>query len=245
MGLSDDLTYSQQLASENRFNSNALDDLNNQLSSVYSSLTDLNALQTNALSRQNDIKNIIDTEAGRLQSKQLQIDQAAENQKRLIYFNDNSRKIYAAYLKIIVTAVITLAIVWVIRVINFHFGEFIPVIIINILLVVTITTGLIIIYNYYVAIKSRDPYNFDELNLSPPAPLATPSPSPLPGSSSISGGGNICQGSNCCSSPSTIWDAANNKCIVPTGTSSPTSKVAFTLMYSPNEAVESYAPITK
>ena len=59
MGLSDDLTYSQQLASENRFNSNALDDLNNQLSSVYSSLTDLNALQTNALSRQNDIKNII------------------------------------------------------------------------------------------------------------------------------------------------------------------------------------------
>jgi hypothetical protein len=251
MVLGDDLTYAKQLASADPSKPNALDKLNSQLSSVYSSLTDLNATQTNALSRQNDIQNIIDKEADRLQSKKAQIDQAAENQKRLIYFNDNSRKVYAAYLKITVTAVITLAIVWIIRIINFHFGSYIPDFITNILLIVTVAIGAIIMYNYYVAIRSRDPYNFDELKLDPPAPLATPSPQPT--SSNLNLGVNgLCAGSYCCAPGITVWDTVQKMCVVPIptpsstgaalGTSAPTSSgtSAFTLMYGPSEPAEPY-----
>jgi hypothetical protein len=223
--LNEEVNWAKQLASANPATPNALDDLNSQLYSVYSSLTDLNSTQTNALSNQNDIKNIIEKEASRLQSKKEQIDQAAKNQQRLIYFNDNSRKVYAAYLKIMVVAVITLAIVWVIRVINFHFGESIPDFVTNILFISTISIGLIIIYNYYVAIRSRDPYNFDELKFDPPAPLATPSPEDLVASNYE--GSSTCVGQKCCSS-STNWDPVQSKCVT-------TTVSGFTLMYEPAE----------
>jgi ABC-type multidrug transport system fused ATPase/permease subunit len=225
VSLNEEVNWAKQMASANPSTPNALDDLNSQLYSVYSSLTDLNNTQTNALANQNNIKNIVEKEASRLQSKKEQIDQAAKNQKRLIYFNDNSRKVYAAYLKIMVVTVITLAIVWVIRVINFHFGEFIPDFVTNILFISTIAIGLIIIYNYYVAIMSRDPYNFDELKLDPPAPLATPSPEDLVASNYE--GSSTCIGQKCCSS-STQWDSTQSKCVTPT-------VAAFTLMYEPAE----------
>lgn len=236
-GLLTDFEYSKKL-SENPSYQNELYGFNDKLKSVYSSLTTLNGVQTNAISRQTDIKDIIDKEADRLKSKQDQIDQAAKNQKRLIYFNDNSRKVYAAYLKIMVTAVFTLAIVWIIRLINFHLGEFIPQFITNIAMIATVSIGVIIIYNYYVEIRSRDRYNFDELKLDPPAPLATPSPITSTSSSNIFGSG-ICIGQNCCHD-NTVWISTSNKCVAPTptptGTGSPI--VGFTLMYEPVESYE-------
>ena len=236
-GLLSDFEYSKKL-SENPSYSNELYGFNDKLKSVYSSLTTLNGVQTNAISRQTDIKDIIDKEADRLKSKQDQIDQAAKNQKRLIYFKDNSRKVYAAYLKIMITAVFTLAIVWIIRLINFHVGEFIPQFITNISMIATVSIGAIIMYNYYIEILSRDRYNFDELKLNPPGPLATPSPMTSTSSSNTSGSG-ICIGQNCCHDD-TVWISTSNKCVAPTptatGTSSPTQ--GFTLMYEPVESYE-------
>lgn len=219
MGLSDDLEYARQLELANPNATNSLNTFNSNLGSVYSSLSKLNSVQTNALFRQNDVKDIIDNESTRLQTKKSQIDQAVDNQKRIIAFNDNSRKVYAAYLKIMVVATITLAIVWLIRVIDNQFGSFIPGFIMTILMIATVSIGLIIMYNYYVAIRSRDSYNFDELKLDPPDPLATPTPDP-----SLTGRmgsvGIACAGSYCCS-PSTVWEPLLGQCITPQGTTGP------------------------
>ena len=241
MNLNDDLAYSKQLDEANPQTPSALDQFNSQLESVFGSLSTMNSVQMNALLKQNDMQNIITKEADRLASKQDQIDQAANNQKRIIYANDNSRKVYAAYLKIAITAAITLGIVWVIRVINFHFGEFIPDFIINTLIILAVSIGIIVICNYLVAIRSRDPYNFDELRLDPPGPLATPSPAPdmMNGKGGLDGG--LCIGKYCCS-PTTIWDADNKLCIVPKGTEGPQG---FTTMnsISPMEPFETYGKV--
>jgi len=68
----------------------ALDNLNDQLQPIYTNLMNLQGVQMNAVAKQQDMMNIVDFEQNRLQQKQNTIDQAVENQKRIIYFNDNS-----------------------------------------------------------------------------------------------------------------------------------------------------------
>jgi membrane-associated HD superfamily phosphohydrolase len=204
----------------------ALTRFNEQLKQVYATLAELNTVQNNALSKQNEVKNIVTSESKRLENKKSQIDQAIVNQKHIIYANDNNRKVQAGYLNIVVTLVITLGIIWVIRVLNRNFGTFIPEFIITIALILTISIGLIYIFNYYVAIRSRDNYNFDELKLDPPAPLATPTPDPYTKSlnNNLLGVGT-CVGEKCCSED-TVWDNEKGICTILDETSGPTSTLS-------------------
>ena len=193
----------------------SLEKINTGLEQIYTSLSDLRGVQTNALTKQTAISEIVTTENNRLKEKQKTIDAAIENQKRIIYFNDNSRKIYSAYLVLILTATITLGIVYLIRVIHINTGEYIPEVIFNILFIATISTGLLILWRVYFNIRARDNYNFDELKLTAPH-IAEPS-----STSSGSGlGGAImgCIGPQCCTlateeTPGTKWDAGLGKCV--------------------------------
>ena len=201
----------------------ALTRFNQQLKQVYSTLAELDTVQKNALSKQNEVKNIVTSESKRLENKKSQIDQAVKNQSHIIYANDNNRKVQAAYLNIVITLVITLGIIWVIRVLQHHLGTFIPEFIITIALILTISIGLILIYSYYKQIRSRDNYNFDELKLDPPAPLATPTPDPYTKSlnNNLLGTGT-CIGEKCCSED-TVWDNAKGICTILDETSVPLS----------------------
>jgi len=235
--------WSQTEGSDNT----SLTTFNQQLKTVNSALTDLNTVQTNALSKQNEVKNIVDSEAHRLENKKTQIDQAVENQKHIIFANDNTRKIQGAYLKIIITLVITLGIIWVIRVVNRYFGKFIPEFITNFMYIITISIGCIIIFNYYLAIISRDPSNFDELKLDPPSPLATPTADPYAkylNKNLLAY--NICFGEKCCSNPDTVWNEEKGVCtkkdistdIIPTSTITPTS--TSTITPTPTSTIQAF-----
>jgi len=193
----------------------ALEKLNNQLQPIYSNLTDLQGVQTNALVKQDDMLDIVDMEQKRLQDKQDTIDKAVEHQKRVIYFNDNSRKVYSAYLNILITFAIILGIVYILRVIQFQFGGYIPELFFTIAAIAVISIGLIIIYNMYRGIKSRDNYNFDELRLKAPR-FAPPGSTSSPGSFGF-GSFVGCIGSQCCTppteeTPGTKWNATVGKC---------------------------------
>ena len=216
----DDVQIAQQLDIVNKSKNNEeLSKLNSKLYEIYSTLNELDGVQTNALARQTDIKDIMDYESWRLSDKASQIDKAGENQKRIIYFNDNSRKIHAAYIKIIIAAAITLAVVWLIRVINNHFSFFIPIFIINIAMILTISIGLIIIYNYYRMILAHNRYNFDELNFDKPNTTIAPEKDPESGSNLLddSNLNKSCIGSFCCNpplegTPGTLWNPKSGKC---------------------------------
>ena len=192
-----------------------LKNVNEKLEDVYIGLSDLRGVQTNALTKQTEISNIITKENDRLSDKKKTIDQAIENQKRIIYFNDNSRKIYSAYLKILVTIAITLGIVYLIRVLQLNIGSFIPDMVYNILYIAIISIGLIYVWIVYKGIRERDPYNFDELKLTAPH-IGVPNST----SSGGMGFGSIvgCIGSQCCTpstaeTPGTKWDAGLGRCI--------------------------------
>jgi len=216
----DDVQIVQQLDTVNKSNKNTeLSKLNSKLSDIYSTLNELDGVQTNALARQTDVKDIMDFETWRLNYKANQINEAAENQKRIIYFNDNSRKIHAAYIKITIAAAITLAVVWLIRVINNHFSSIIPIFIINIAMILTISIGLIIIYNYYRMIISHSRYNFDELKFDKPNTTTAPDKDAESGSNLFddSNLNKSCVGSFCCNppvegTPGTLWNPKLGQC---------------------------------
>jgi hypothetical protein len=201
----------------------ALNKLNTQLQPIYSNLTDLHGVQTNALAKQDNMLNIVDTEQKRLKDKKDSIDNAVENQKRVIYFNDNSRKVYSAYLNILITLAIILGAIFIIKILYSRFSTYIPEFVFNFTMVAIISLGLIIIYNLYIGIRSRDNYNFDELKLT--APQFAPS-STSPGGFEF---GTLvgCIGSQCCTpatddTPGTKWNPSIGKCEFSSSLNDPT-----------------------
>jgi hypothetical protein len=101
------------------------------------------------------------------------------------------------------------------RVIKKHI-EIIPNWILDISIIATVSIGLIIIYNYYIDIRTRSQYNFDELNMSPPV-IKTEDTS-LSSNGSISDSGSLCVGADCCkpatkTEPGSVWNEETQKCI--------------------------------
>lgn len=190
-----------------------LNKLNDTLISMNDSLSDLNIAQTNGLSRQNDIKQIITTESDRLIQKKDTIDQAIITQNRIIYFNDNNRKRYAAYLRMLITLTVTLAIVWLIQLLRKHV-EAIPDWILDILIIASISIGIIIIYTYFIDINERSNYNFDEINMEPPKKNTDDKSN---GGDLSKNGGDLCVGQDCCKPENELtsgsrWIIEENRC---------------------------------
>jgi hypothetical protein len=216
--------------------------VNNELENIYVSLSDLQGTQVNALTKQSSMMDMVNAENARLASKQDTIDQAALHQSRALYFNDNERKISAAYLMILVIIVATLGALFLIRIIFHHFGGYLPVMLFNILVIITISVGIILSFNQYVNIRRRDPYNFDELKLSTPSTVVPTSTSSTFNYGSIVG----CIGSQCCTppiadNPGTIWSPTLGKCINPRSIISATDPVETT---EPNESPVGSPPPT-
>jgi len=206
---------------------------NQQLYKVYTNLAELSGVQVNALTKQTSIMDMVKSENQRLKEKKNTIDQAVENQKRIIYFNDNSRKVYSAWLYILLVVIIVLGVIYVIRLLHTYYSEIIPDMVFSITIVGVVSLGLIICFRYWSDIRARDNYNFDELNLEPPI---------LGGKDDNNTYGGLglgslvgCIGAQCCTPPSgdkpgTKWDPSIGKCLYVesvnssiTSTSSPTS----------------------
>jgi len=173
-------------------------------------------------SQNEKIKNILTSETNRLKQKKQTIDDAIVSQNRIIHFNDNSRKIHGAYIRILIVFTIILAILWIVTTVK-QIITFIPDWIFDIVLVLTICIGVIIVYNYYIEIIRRNRYNFDELNNSPPTTKSTDSDVSNASNGNIMGGLlDICIGKDCCNPTAnktgTIWDETTSKCIKETFT---------------------------
>jgi hypothetical protein len=226
---------------ENPASSPVTDAINTYSNRLSSSLD----IQRNALARQNEVKNILVSETDRLANKKKTIDDALKSQGRIIFFNDNSRKRYAAFLKIIITVALILAIIFVLNLLQTNFDTVFPYWLWQILIILLITGSFIYIWTLFVEIKRHSNYNFDELNLEAPEVAnkdlssANATSSPI----SVSGlAGKWCVDDSCCD-VGTTWNESAGKCVP--GTSIPT-KQGFTTqsIINPVDAFEysEYAP---
>lgn len=169
------------------------------------------------------IKTILNSEKDRLDNKKKTIDDAIVSQKRIMFYNDNNRKIYASYIRILIVFTVILAIIWCVNTLK-QIITFVPESVFDITLVLTICIGIIVIYNYYIDILMRKRNNFDEINSAPPTILKSDPDVSNASNGDIMGGlMNICVGEQCCnprpegqSSASTdvytIWDNTTSKC---------------------------------
>lgn len=195
---------------------------NQQLYKVYTNLAELSGVQVNALTKQTSIMDMVKSENQRLKEKKNTIDQAVENQKRIIYFNDNSRKESSAWLKIIITITLALGALFLIRLLSFH--EYLPDMLFNVLVIAIVSITILVVFIYYKGIRARDDYNFDELRLKPP-PMSDPNATADP-SSTLSPLAT-CIGSQCCiiateDDPGTHWNPILGKCMsVPASSPAP------------------------
>ena len=180
-------------------------------------------MSTLDFSQNEKIKQILTSENARLTQKKQTIDEAIVSQNRIIHFNDNSRKIHGAYIRILIVFTFILAIIWIVTTLK-QMIAFIPDWIFDIILVFSICIGVIIIYNYYIDIIRRNRYNFDELNNAPPTiQKSTDSDVSNVSNGDIMGGlVNICIGQECCNPTTTLtgtkWDEVTSKCVKETFT---------------------------
>jgi len=201
-------------ATDNSLSAGALDTLAARVATQSEKLKTLNGIQKAGINEQEKIDNIITTEQNRLNNKKSAIDDAITSQNRIIYFNNNTRKVYEAYIKIVIVLAIALAIIWVIRLVKTHI-EFIPDWILDILVVATISISLIVIFNYYMDIRVRSRYNFDELNLDAPPDNSNNSKS-KGNVGNLFDGISTCVGADCCTTTGdykTKWDEDTAKCV--------------------------------
>ena len=168
------------------------------------------------LSKQQDMKDIIDAETSRLQIKERSINELTDSKKRMIQLNNNFIERKEQYTKMLIAVVIGLAIFLFLRIIGLIIP--IPGFLINTILIIIILTVLFYCYRIYMVLLSRDKLDFEKINTTPPLVLsreqiqsnldANAKKGNLLGTINL----GLCQGSDCCD-VGTEWDISNQHCI--------------------------------
>ena len=217
----DDSIFGLNFLRQTGAKTSVLSDFNSKLSATNTALTRLKDVQTNAIMGQDKVNQLVIDENARLLSKKQHIDDAIENQKRIVYFNENNQKKTSAYIKILISVVIGM---FIILALYIYAGIFLPLYVVYILSIATGVISGIISINLYFTILSRDNYNFDELKYDT---------LPLPGTESDDASkygdlnlDKICIGEDCCNPPTetesgTVWDGSLGKCLFASPIGSP------------------------
>jgi len=149
-------------------------------------------------------------EEERSQEKKKNVDTAVFTQNRMIEFNENLKKRYAAYNGIFTIVVIALVLIFILFLLARIF-PFIPTVIATAIIV---SIAIIVVFYKYYDILSRWNMNYDVYNLLPPADIEKHNGIPIVASmngSDISGASSAqCVGNSCCS-VDTIFQ--NNLCV--------------------------------
>ena len=207
--------------------SGQLKDANTKLANLDRDMKRSNASASEAVTYQNEVYEIISEENKRLDKKKDQIDQAMVGQERVMKLNDSYRKRYTQYTKIMIGAIITLALFYIIRMLETSF-QFIPNWIINLLVIIVVSAGTLYCMVLYSDILQRDKLDFDKVSsdsLTSALKMANNTGATDKGKTDLmkSVPGMPCYGPQCCSG-NTIWDVSNSVCIIDTAAVTVTKK---------------------
>jgi hypothetical protein len=158
-------------ANHTRINT-AVNDLQTKLNSLNTNLTSAGADVDAALTRQKDVKYILDTEKSRLDAKKSGVDNAHSSTLRSLELTENTRKRQAGFIKVFVV-VILLTILYIVLIQVNKIFPF-PGYILETVMIILFSLGGIYLYIVLRDIYRRSNINYDKINLTPPTKIVGP-----------------------------------------------------------------------
>lgn len=192
-------------------NANAIQDLSNQLSTMYSLLNTSTASAQNTIDEQNKLNYILQNEYSRLQQKEQNVKNAVSGQHRVIELNNSYQKKYTAYTNIIIVFIVTLILYIIIQYVDNNVPIF-PKSVLYLLTIILFSAAIIYIFWVYTDILRRDNVNFDELKLQRPTLDSSGNVISKIGTPISFNGINTCFRESCCSE-GTVWDDEHGGCV--------------------------------
>tara|TARA_B110000285_G_C15005367_1_gene553573 strand:+ start:177 stop:974 length:798 start_codon:yes stop_codon:yes gene_type:complete len=171
------------------------------------------------LLRQNDMKDIVDAENERIQKNIKTTETNLLTKNRKMSFVENKRQRIEQYNEILYVFVISLSLI-IIAIIGFQYLPFLPDFLLQFIVVIVGSFGLVKIFNIYRNLQTRSHLNYNELKLDAPNLIspddvakkqkAAAKSGDLLGSIDIGG----CRGAECCDTANdVIWSESSRKCI--------------------------------
>jgi hypothetical protein len=197
--------------------------ISNKLDNVADKYKETDTTTRDILTHQDEVTDMVNTEAERLATKKKNIDDALDGQKRMIMLNESYRMKYSHYLKIVLT-VLTITILFVI--IKFLSTKLVmvPGPVWDLVLIIVFALGLIYIYMVFSDMQRRDNMNFNKLF------FMAPSPEDASTKAKLQKGGNerksnllqsfgftgesTCKGDDCCDGSDLQYNSDTNTCQV-------------------------------
>lgn len=141
--------------------------INTALSGLAGNLNASDSAIGPTLTYQQEVKAILDRENARLTNRKTAIDKAYDGQKRMVALTDSVTAKNRAYNMILFVLVVVLLCVFLIKLVNSF--ELIPSTLVDILIVIVVSIGLIICVYFYIDIKRRSNMDFNQITLAEPA----------------------------------------------------------------------------
>ena len=206
--MSTDLEYTTQI-----------EELNKSLELLNQTIANDTTKNQDLLDQQNALQELIQHEKDITMNHMNKLEKEKKTAQRDALLKKNSGDRLKHYNLIIIYLVLGLVAYIIIYMIEKNF-TFIPLFIINVLKITVISVALIFCIQVLVTIQSRDPLNFDKLNLVKPrvytqdeaqrAQEQAENEGDLTSSSSAQA--NVCSGNACCG-PNTEWDEEKMLCV--------------------------------
>lgn len=190
--------------------------LNQQLDDLHTAFNRSNAGANDVLLGQQNVYDILQTEATRINDQMQKIEDAKSGQQRMIAINNSYSSKYSAWNEMLYIIIFTCIFI---IILHFEYKMFniLPEFIRYILYIIIIGVGIFMTLLVIVKIASRDKMDFNKID--PPPPNITSAEAIQRARDADIASGNLmglintCRGAECCSD-GTTYDAATNSCLI-------------------------------
>ena len=192
-------------------------DLSTKLNAMGNSYSTASGTTSAFLANQDQVNGIVTNELTRLKEKESSITNAVTTQNRLNEFNQNYKKVYTEYNKMVIVSILFLLLYLGLMLLR-KFVPVIPELLIDIAIVILFVALFIYIWYMFLNIQNRNKMNYDEIDYNSSKMLTAAEIAKQKQTAINSGnlfdaaGIAACSGPSCCST-NTRWDSGNSVCM--------------------------------
>jgi len=198
------------------FAGNDDEDYKFDLENINNSVNTMDASLNATLTKQSQVDALLEDEITRLNTKESQIEQAQEGQRRVLMLNESYRMRQAEYTKLIIASVFVFAVVILIKYLRASF-TILPDTVYTLIHIILFSALIIYAMVIYINVSSRERTNFNRLDIPTPDVVNTAAEKRRKareddGNLMGISDSELCKGAACCNDD-TKWDATTTRCI--------------------------------